>query len=218
MTSSKENLKEQLNSLVTSISAKDQENDSLDKELGKLFMKVYKDFPNDVGCFGIYFLNYLQLEPGQALYLGANEAHAYLSGDCIEIMACSDNTVRAGLTPKFIDVQVLCDMLTYECGSANSKLFAGTNGPDSYTTVYDPPVPDFTLGKIQVPSTVTEYTFPVLNSASIVLVIRGKAKTHNDLDFVRGSTLFVGAGEELSVTISEDAKTDLLVFRAYCQL
>ena len=28
-------------------------------------------------------------------------------------MACSDNVVRAGLTPKFKDVATLCDMLTY---------------------------------------------------------------------------------------------------------
>ena len=36
------------------------------------------------------------LEPGQALYLGANEPHAYISGDCAEVMATSDNVVRAG--------------------------------------------------------------------------------------------------------------------------
>lgn len=65
-------------------------------------------------------------------------------------MACSDNTVRAGLTPKFIDVQVLCDMLTYETGSADSKLFSGVSGSDDYTTIFDPPIPDFTLSKIEV--------------------------------------------------------------------
>ena len=31
----------------------------------------------------------------------------------MEIMALSDNVVRAGLTPKFKDVKTLCDMLHY---------------------------------------------------------------------------------------------------------
>jgi mannose-6-phosphate isomerase len=46
-------------------------------------------------------LNYVLLKPGEALFLGPDEPHAYLSGDCMECMACSDNVVRAGLTPKF---------------------------------------------------------------------------------------------------------------------
>lgn len=29
-------------------------------------------------------------------------------------MACSDNTIRAGLTPKFKDIETLCENLTYE--------------------------------------------------------------------------------------------------------
>jgi hypothetical protein len=33
-----------------------------------------------VGCFCVYFLNHLILQPGEALYLGANEPHAYLHG------------------------------------------------------------------------------------------------------------------------------------------
>ncbi|GAB6021171.1 hypothetical protein CHUAL_003801 [Chamberlinius hualienensis] len=214
MTATKDNLKEQLNSLVETISIKERDGISTDDILGKLFMKLYKDFPGDVGCFGIYFLNYLRLEPGEALYLEANEAHAYLSGDCMEIMACSDNTVRAGLTPKFIDVQVLCDMLTYEFGAAESKLFPGAPGQDIYTTIYDPPVPDFTLAKTQLPSAVASYTFPTLDCASILIFIKGQAKSQTGLDIVRGTILFVGAGESLEIASSDE----ILVFRGYCQL
>ena len=38
---------------------------------------------------------------GEALFLAANEPHAYISGDCAEIMATSDNVIRAGCTPKW---------------------------------------------------------------------------------------------------------------------
>lgn len=46
--------------------------------------------------------------------LGANEPHAYLSGEIIECMAASDNVVRAGFTSKYRDTQTLCSMLTYK--------------------------------------------------------------------------------------------------------
>ncbi|KAJ1970695.1 Mannose-6-phosphate isomerase, partial [Dimargaris verticillata] len=69
-----------------------------------------------------------------AIFLGANEPHAYLSGDIIECMATSDNVVRAGLTPKFKDVEVLIEMLTYDYGEAQNRILNGTNW-DQFTTV-----------------------------------------------------------------------------------
>lgn len=79
-----------------------------------LVLRLHDEYQDDIGCFCPYILNYLTLQPGEAMFLGANEPHAYLSGDCIECMACSDNVVRAGLTPKFIDKDTLYQMLTYK--------------------------------------------------------------------------------------------------------
>lgn len=67
----------------------------------------------DVGVFAAYFLNVVALQPGQAMYLPANEPHAYVSGQMVEAMATSDNVIRAGLTPKLRDTTVLCSSLTY---------------------------------------------------------------------------------------------------------
>lgn len=64
-------------------------------------------------------------------------------------MACSDNVVRAGLTPKFIDVKTLCSMLNFDGASAESKLFYGIP-ENSYTTLFRPPVPDFAVAHIKV--------------------------------------------------------------------
>ena len=50
------------------------------------------------------------------MYLPANEPHAYLSGELLEVMATSDNVIRAGLTPKFKHTVVLCESLTYHQG------------------------------------------------------------------------------------------------------
>lgn len=82
--------------------------------LDALILRLHAHFPGDRGLMGPLFLNYLQLGPGQAFVMAANEPHAYLSGDILECMACSDNVVRVGLTPKFRDVPTLVEMLTYK--------------------------------------------------------------------------------------------------------
>lgn len=43
----------------------------------------------------------VKLGSGEAIYLAANEPHAYVAGELVECMAASDNVIRAGLTPKF---------------------------------------------------------------------------------------------------------------------
>ncbi|KAG5052332.1 hypothetical protein JHK87_004530 [Glycine soja] len=83
-----------------------------DKE--QLVLWLEKQYPSDVGVIADFFVNHVKLAPDEALFLGANEPHAYICGECIECMATSDNVVRAGLTPKHRDVQTLCSMLTYK--------------------------------------------------------------------------------------------------------
>lgn len=83
-------------------------------EKEELVLRLEKQYPGDIGVIAAFLFNYVKLNPGEALYLGANEPHAYIHGECVECMATSDNVVRAGLTPKNRDVQTLCSMLTYK--------------------------------------------------------------------------------------------------------
>lgn len=62
-------------------------------------------------------------------------------------MACSDNTIRAGLTPKFKDVPTLVSTLTYNT-SGPTYLNPKEVVPGVFE--YKPPVPEFTVQKIQV--------------------------------------------------------------------
>lgn len=48
--------------------------------LRKLFLRLHESYPGDIGCFAIFFLNYLNLKPAEAIFLGANEPHAYIYG------------------------------------------------------------------------------------------------------------------------------------------
>ncbi|OAD59000.1 Mannose-6-phosphate isomerase [Eufriesea mexicana] len=109
-----------------------------------LMERLHSDYPGDVGCFGIYFFNFITLQPGEAIYLGPNEPHAYLSGEC---MACSDNVVRAGLTPKLKDVPTLVEILSYTCDPISAKKFQPSR-EDECTEIFRPPVIDFAVAKI----------------------------------------------------------------------
>jgi len=82
-----------------------------------LVRRLHSQFGDDIGIFSVFFLNYVRMGVGDCLYMPQNRPHAYLSGDIVECMATSDNVVRGGLTPKFKDIEVLCEMLHYEGGS-----------------------------------------------------------------------------------------------------
>lgn len=50
------------------------------KELADLMVRLNGQFPSDIGLFVTFFLNYVQLQPGEAMFLKADDIHAYLSG------------------------------------------------------------------------------------------------------------------------------------------
>ena len=82
--------------------------------LSPLILRLNQQYPLDSGIFAPILLNYLSLTPYQSFFMGAGVPHAYISGDCIECMALSDNVMRVGLTPKYKDVDTLCKMLEYK--------------------------------------------------------------------------------------------------------
>jgi mannose-6-phosphate isomerase len=45
-----------------------------------LVLRLNSQFPGDVGVFCVFLLNYIILKPGEAIFLGAGEPHAYISG------------------------------------------------------------------------------------------------------------------------------------------
>lgn len=50
------------------------------QELADLMVRLNGQFPNDIGLFVTFFLNYVQLNVGEAMFLKADDIHAYLSG------------------------------------------------------------------------------------------------------------------------------------------
>lgn len=64
----------------------------------------------DAGALVALAMNAVTLKPGEALYTPAGTVHCYISGDGVEIMANSDNVVRAGLTHKPINANLLREL------------------------------------------------------------------------------------------------------------
>lgn len=105
-------LEQQLTTLIERLRSVQSERSLTPEE--SLILRLNEQYPGDIGAFSPLLMNYLVLQPGQSFFIGANELHAYISGECLECMALSDNVVRAGLTPKFKDCETLCSMLTYK--------------------------------------------------------------------------------------------------------
>ncbi|XP_042493111.1 mannose-6-phosphate isomerase 1-like isoform X2 [Macadamia integrifolia] len=171
-----------------------------DKE--QLVLRIEKQYPADIGVMIAFFLNYMNLKPGEALYLGPNEAHAYISGDCVECMATSDNVVRAGLTSKYRDVQNLCSMLTYKQGSLEILRGVPLN---PYTKRYIPPFDEFEVDCCILPQGKSTI-FPTIPGPSIFLVTAGEGIMQTDSfgeTISEGAVLFVPADTEISVTATQ---------------
>lgn len=99
--------------------------------------------PADAGVVLSLLLNRITLEPGQAVFLPAGNVHAYLHGMGVEVMACSDNVLRGGLTSKHVDVDELLrvvDVAPYDVP------LVPVADPAPGLRVLAPPVAEFALG------------------------------------------------------------------------
>lgn len=79
-----------------------------------LVRQLAQQYPGEPSVVVTLLLNRVQLQPGEALFLGPGNLHAYLHGAGVEVMGASDNVVRGGLTPKHVDVEELLRVLRYE--------------------------------------------------------------------------------------------------------
>lgn len=118
-------------------------------EEGALMHRLYGQYPEDIGVLAPLFLQVIHLKPGEALFQAAQEIHAYVSGMGIELMANSDNVIRAGLTPKHVDIPELLRVVDFQ-HHAKSKIKGVKKGGRTYFPIEG--VSDFLLATIDVSS------------------------------------------------------------------
>ncbi|CAN7261530.1 mannose-6-phosphate isomerase, class I [Arthrobacter sp. LjRoot78] len=157
-------------------------------------VSLHGHYPGDPGVLISLLLNRISLAPGEAVYLPAGNVHAYLHGLGIEVMASSDNVLRGGLTPKFVDVPELLDTVEFE--SVGVPMLAAEMS-ELGQELYRPPFREFQLQRIELEP--DGGPVPLAQSgAAVIIVVSGSVlldSPKGDLHLDRGASAFLPAAE-----------------------
>ena len=146
-------------------------------------------YADDIGLFSPLMLNTIELAPGEAMFLHAETPHAYVQGTGLEIMANSDNVLRAGLTPKYIDVPELIDNTIFNAIDPEQIKLAPVHKQGKLS--YPIPVDDFGFEVMAVEGTATTQ---FVRSAEILFCIEGEISVSSQDDHITlkaGESVFV---------------------------
>ncbi|MFD7966794.1 mannose-6-phosphate isomerase, class I [Streptomyces zaomyceticus] len=153
--------------------------------------------PHDSGLLSALMLRYVELAPGEALFLGAGVPHAYLSGLGVEIMASSDNVLRCGLTSKHVDADELAGVVRFGAPPTRVLTPREIGGEE----VYPAPVDDFRLSRYVLRG--GEPPRPLaLDAPQIVLCTEGEVTVSSAGETLRldpGSSVYLRAGAEAAL-------------------
>ncbi|HTX25457.1 MAG TPA: mannose-6-phosphate isomerase, class I [Streptosporangiaceae bacterium] len=147
--------------------------------------------PGDLGLVAMLLMRHAVLKPGQALFMPAGGLHAYLRGTGIELLANSDNVIRAGLTGKHVDVPELLKLLDPDAQVPVILPRPLAEGID----VYETPAPEFRLYRLDLPGGLL--TLPgagprILLCTEGSVVLRGAS---GQVRLARGESCFVSAAD-----------------------
>ncbi|RMI13286.1 mannose-6-phosphate isomerase, class I [Cellulomonas triticagri] len=157
-------------------------------------VRLAEAYPGDPGIVTSLLLNPVTLHPGEALFVPAGGVHAYLRGVGVEIMASSDNVLRAGLTPKHVDVAELLRNVDYV---AAPPIRIAPERFHGATRVYYAPVDDFELSITGVED---DGVHPLPGRGPrVLLCLEGdatvRASSGAELRLTRGQAAFVPASD-----------------------
>lgn len=157
-------------------------------------VSLNEKYPGDPGVLISLLLNRISLAPGGAVYLPAGNVHAYLHGLGVEVMASSDNVLRGGLTPKFVDVPELLRTIEFK-PVAVPLLAPQISGLGQ--ELYQPPFREFQLQRIELAP--GGEPVPLAQAgAAVVIVVEGSIyldSPKGDLQLSRGGSAFLPAAE-----------------------
>lgn len=149
--------------------------------------------PGDRGIVASLFLTPRILQPGEVMFVPAGTVHAYFSGLGVELMANSDNVLRAGLTSKNVDVPELLKVVDPDARA----VFPTAENVAPGITRYPTPVKDFELTAI---TTLDEPVTAEARGPRIVLALEDGAHLRvpgpvqhgtNEMVLNRGQAAFV---------------------------
>jgi mannose-6-phosphate isomerase len=154
--------------------------------------RIAADHPGDLGLVAALLLSYTVLEPGEAVYMAAGGLHAYIKGVGIELLANSDNVLRAGLTGKRIDIPELLRLVdpSVPVPVIHPRRLSGP------VLTYDTSAPEFRLYRVEPAG--GEVPLPDVGPR-IVLCIDGAATLRTS----GGDSVKLGPGESCFVPAAD---------------
>lgn len=84
-------------------------------------VRVAEEHPDDIGLVVLLLMRHRLLQPGEYIDVAAGVLHSYVRGLGIEVLASSDNVVRAGLTSKTVNVPELMRIVDPEAGGVAGR-------------------------------------------------------------------------------------------------
>jgi mannose-6-phosphate isomerase len=166
--------------------------------------RVAADFPGDPGVVAVLLMRHAVLQPGQAVFMPAGGLHAYLRGTGIELLANSDNVVRAGLTGKHIDVPELLKLLDPAVQVPILSPHAIAEGIAGYAA----PAPEFRLHVLDIAGQGVDLPGA---GPRIVLCAQGVAELRGE----HGEPIKVGRGESCFISAADGRVSCGGSFRAF---
>ncbi|HFE8057090.1 TPA: mannose-6-phosphate isomerase, class I [Escherichia coli] len=159
--------------------------------LQSFITRLMRDYPGNIGILAPLFLHCITLAPGEAMFLRAGTLHAYVHGTAVEVMACSDNVLRAGLTPKKINLPELVKCTVFrETQEQELRLLPDDTGTEQH---YSVPVEDFCFSVIGN----CQQKRVDVDSAQILLVLSGittlRDTNGDEITLFAGQSVFIPA-------------------------
>lgn len=166
-------------------------------------VEIAEHYPDDVGVIISLMMNRMTLQPGEAAFLGAGIIHAHLKGLCLEVMASSDNVLRAGLTKKHIDREGLVSCL----GETGMARIARVN-PEfvlADTEVFSPAGVEFALAITQVSHADPQGVAVVAAQESLLICTGGEVEIRcasgEKVSLGRGDSVYLGPDDRDCVIV-----------------
>ena len=159
----------------------------------------------DKGIFSIYFFNILKLSRGEAIFQDAGVPHAYLEGVNMELMANSDNVLRAGLTNKHIDVSELIKNTKFE--ATIPDILKGVRNIENGEVIYKTLAKDFELSKIELSESIVHRS--ISNSLEILILIKGTAtctQGNETMSLEKGQAILVKADTAYKIETNSEVE------------
>lgn len=170
----------------------DYENGNLHKDdpgfwAARAIITFCQDENYDRGILSIYLFNLLHIKKGEGLFQHAGVPHAYLEGQNIEVMANSDNVLRAGLTDKHIDIGELMKQTRFE---ATTPVIIQSHSEIHH--LFAPPVEEFELHQYEL-----KKDEKIKSTAAEIWLLTEGWISIDGVHITNGQAVFVKPGKEI---------------------